>query len=155
MKFSHLILILSVLLSTASMSTYACTCVRNNKWKLKDELNFVSLVVKGKVISVTDYTDSEFPGSKKLFRLIIENRYKSPVDTPDTVSIITGHDGASCGYEFKVGKEYIVYATNWEQKNAIKNATETSLPGMFYTDICTSTKETNLKELAKLKRLAY
>ena len=117
MKISCLILTLTVLLSTDSISTYACTCVRNNKWTLKDELNYVSLAVKGRVISVTDYTGSEFPWLQKRFKLVIENRYKSPLNTPDTVSIITGQDGASCGYAFKIGKDYIVYATNWGQKS--------------------------------------
>ena len=155
MKFSHSIFILSVLLSTASISSYACTCVRNPKWTLKDELNSVSLAIKGKVISVTNYTAPEFPWPQKLFRLVIEYRYKSPVNTPDTVSIVTGQDGASCGYAFKIGKKYIVYATSWEQKGTIKKATEASSPGMFYTSICTLTKETNRKELAKLNRLTH
>lgn len=155
MKFSHPIFVLGVLLSTASISTYACTCVRNPNWTLKNELNSVSLAVKGKVISVTDYTAPEFPWPQKLFRLIIENKYKSPINTPDTVSIITGQDRADCGYAFKIGKEYIVYATNWGQKDAIKKATEASSPTMFYTSICTLTKETNRKELAKLNRLAH
>lgn len=153
MKLSHLILTLAILLSTGGMPIYACTCVRNNNWTLKDELNSVSLAVKGKIVSVTEYADSEFPWSQKLYRLVIENKYKSPINLPDTVSIITGQDGASCGYAFIIGKEYIVYATNWGQKSVIKKAIEASSPSMFHTSICSLTKETNLKELAKLNRL--
>ncbi|MCK8495885.1 hypothetical protein M0L20_28725 [Spirosoma sp. RP8] len=155
MKFSHSIFVLAVLLLSANISAYACSCVRNPNWTLKDELNSVSLAAKGKVISVTDYTDPEFPWPQKLFRLVIKTKYKSPVNTPDTVSIVTGRDGADCGYAFKIGKEYIVYATNWEPKGTIKKATKAISPSMFYTSICALTKETNRKELAKLNRLAH
>lgn len=155
MKVSRLILTVAALLTTAGQPADACTCVRNNNWTLKDELNSVSLAVKGKVLSVTDYRDSESAWPQKLYKLVIENRYKSPLNTPDTVSIITGQDGATCGYGFKLGKEYIVYATNWEPKNTINKATAVNPPGMFYTSICSLTKESNQKELAQLNRLVH
>ena len=126
MKLIYFILMLTAIQATTSILTYACTCVRNNKWTLRDELNAVSLAVKGKVISVTDYTDSEFAWPQKLVRLVIEHRYKSPINIPDTVSIITGQDGATCGYGFKVAKAYIVYATNWKPKSSAKKAAEAS-----------------------------
>ncbi|QJD79893.1 hypothetical protein [Spirosoma rhododendri] len=155
MKFSYPTFAIAFLLSTTSIVTYACGCVRNPTWTLKDELNSSSLAVKGKVISVTDYIAPEFPWPQKLFRLVIKNKYKSPVNTPDTVSIITGQDGADCGYAFKIGKEYIVYATNWEQKDTIRKVIKESILDMFYTSICTLTKETNRKELVRLNRLTH
>ncbi|RZM21620.1 MAG: hypothetical protein EOO88_32335 [Pedobacter sp.] len=155
MKVSRLILTVAALLTTAGLPADACTCVRNNNWTIKDELNSVSLAVKGKVFSVTDYRDSESAWPQKLVKLVIEKKYKSPLNTPDTVSIIMGQDGATCGYGFKLGKEYIVYATNWEPKNTISKATAVNPPGMFYTSICRLTKESNQKELAQLNRLVH
>jgi hypothetical protein len=151
-----------LLLTSGTMASYACSCVHNPKWTLTDKVNSVDMVVKGKIISVADYSDSLFPWHYKLFRLVIEKTYKTPFTTPDTISIITGQDGSSCGYAFKLGKEYIVYGRIHRQTNArisLQPDNAASEPGganthtLFETDICTSTKESNKRELTGLKRL--
>lgn len=151
-----------LLLASRTTPTYACSCVHNPKWTLKREVNSVDIVVKGRIISVTDYSDSNPPWKCKLFRFLIENKYKIPFSTPDTISVITGQDGSSCGYTFRTGKEYILYGRIKSQKNATidlppekstKKPIQTASHTMFETDICTLTKEANKKELTKLKRL--
>lgn len=116
------------------------------------------MVVKGKIIGVTDYNDSNAPWRYKLFKLVIEKKYKAVLSMPDTVSIITGQDGGSCGYAFKIGKEYIVYGRIHKQINTLSDDSENkpiedNSHTLFETDICTSTKETNRQELTALKRL--
>ncbi len=134
-------------------STYACTCVRYRSWTLKYELNKATLAVKGRIISGNEYKDPDFQWPLKLFRLVIDRRYKAPVGTPDTLSIITGRYSDGCGYAFKLGRDYIVYATDWNPTGAASTKSTTSPRSVFYTDICAATKESNKKELAQLRRL--
>ena len=142
-----------LLLLSGVTSTYACTCVRYKNWTLKHELSTVTLAVKGRIISAADYKDPDFQWSLTLFRLVVDRRYKAPAGTPDTLSILTGRDSGLCGYAFKLGRDYIVYATDWNPTGAAPDKAKPGPRAIFHTDICTATKESNRKELAQLKRL--
>lgn len=150
-----LVTLTGFLLALGMGSTYACTCVSKPNQTLKNELSLVDVVVKGKIIRVTDYTDATFPWHYRRFTLIVEKKYKAPANTADTVSILTGRDSDACGYAFKLGKDYIVYGTIWVPSKADNR----SLPQnkdtypVFFTDICFFTKEANRSESAKLRRL--
>lgn len=133
------------------------------------------MVVVGKVISVTNYADTtaffKRVGSDqvsytiwpyKLYKFAVHRKYKSRVNMPDTLSIISGVDGGLCGYAFKVGKEYIVYGEMWKQKSVVvrqrngkvkRSITAEGSHHTFYTDICRLTQEANHKELSKLKSI--
>lgn len=143
------------LLASGLVSTYACTCVSDPKRTLRKELSLVDIVVKGRISSVTDYTDATFPWHYKRFTLIVKKRYKTPINTPDTLSIITGQESSACGYAFKLGKDYIVYGTIWAPQKADNRPLpdQKHTPPLFFTDICFSTKEANRKESARLRRL--
>ena len=39
--------------------------------------------------------------------------WKGVVDNAD-ISVFTGNDSAGCGINFTIGKEYLVYAHNWD-----------------------------------------
>ncbi len=156
-------------------SAYACTCVGKDRQTTENELGIADMVVVGKIIGVANYADTtaafKRPGSDqlsytiwpyKIYKLAVEKKYKSPIDMPDTISIISGTDSGSCGYVFEIGKEYIVYGNSWKQKSIIvrqgkgkvkKTITETGSNNTFYTDICQLTQEANRKELSKLKSL--
>lgn len=154
MKPTYFISALCVWLLLSNMtSSHACMCVRHKNWTLRYELSTVNLAVKGRIISVDDYKDPDFQWPLKLFRLVVDNRYKAPANTPDTLSIITGRDSDGCGYAFKLGRNYIVYATDWNPTGAASNQSKKGPRMIFYTDICTATKESNRKELAQLRRL--
>ncbi|WP_288426879.1 hypothetical protein [uncultured Spirosoma sp.] len=142
-----------VFLLSAVTSTYACTCVRPKNWTLKYELSKATVAVKGRIISGTDYNDPDFQWSLKLFKLVVDRRYKAPAGTPDTLSILTGRDSGLCGYAFKLGHDYIVYATGWNPTGATPDESKSGPNAIFQTDICTATKESNRKELAQLRRL--
>ena len=73
------------------------------------------------------------------------------------IMIITGIGGGDCGYWFKEGKDYIVYATKQpyilidsfkENKNYFKSHDEI----LFETDVCTGTTDQVKKEEAILKK---
>lgn len=150
--YTYITLGISLLLPGVT-STYACTCVRHKQWTLKYELSKATIAVKGQIISGTDYKDPDFQWPLKLFKLVIDRRYKAPTGTSDTLSIITDRYSDGCGYSFKLGRDYIVYATDWNPTGAAPNKSKAGSEMLFYTNICTATKESNRKELAQLRRL--
>lgn len=181
LNFRHTFLIFAVVILThMTTSTFACTCVGKDKQTTETELNFVDLAIKGKVIGVTnfDYYDTvgfSFAGQRfdpkqsgylirkyKLFTFVLDNKFKATKNLSDTIQIVTGYGGGDCGYEFEVGKDYIVYGETWKEKTitvrhkkrkAKRKLTETIIANKFYTDICRLTQDVNTKELDNLKRL--
>jgi hypothetical protein len=179
-QFKHTITILWIFfLIGAVTKSFACTCIGKDKQTTENELNFVDLAIKGKIISVTnfDYHDTviSFAGPMsdpkqagylirkyKLFTLIVDYKYKATKNMADTIQVVTGYGGGDCGYEFEVGKEYIIYGEAWKEKyisvrhkkrKAKRRTLESVIPNKFYTDICRLTQDTNAKELENLKRL--
>jgi hypothetical protein len=161
------------LLSATASLTFACTCIGKDKQTTESELSFVDMAVKGKVISAFDYTyydtaayslsGTKFDSSQsgylirklKLYKFIINKKYKASANIADTISIITGQGGGDCGYEFEIGKEYIIHSEAWKEKKVAikKRIIEVICEDIFYTDICRMTQEANVKELDNLNRL--
>ncbi len=181
LKIKHTFAILTVVMFThMTTSTFACTCIDKDKQTTENELSFVDLAVKGKVIAVAnfDYYDTatySMVGLKfdpkqsgylirkyKVYTLVIDTKFKTAKNTSDTIQIVTGYGGGDCGYEFEIGKEYIVYGQAWKEKTiSVRNKkhrdkcklVETTIPNRFYTNICRLTQDTNAIELNNLKRL--
>lgn len=181
LKFKHTLAILTVVILThLTTATFACTCIGKDKQTTENELNFVDLAVKGKIIAVAnfDYYDTtsySVAGLKfdpkqsgylirkyKVFTLVVDTKFKATKNTSDTVQIVTGYGGGDCGYEFEIGKDYIIYGETWKEKTVSvrhrkrkdkKRVIETAIANKFYTDICRLTQDSNEKELTNLKRL--
>ena len=181
LNFKHIISFFAVVILThLATSTYACTCIGKDKQTTENELNFVDIAIKGKVIAVTnfDYYDTlaySLAGLKfdikqsgylirkyKTFTIIVDKKYKATKNLADTIQIVTGYGGGDCGYEFELGKDYIVYGETWKEKTISvrhrkrkdkRKIVETVITNKFYTDICRLTQDANKKELENLKRL--
>ena len=151
-----------------------------DKQTTENELNFADIAVKGKIIAVTnfDYYDTsaysvaglKFDSKQsgylirkyQVFTLVVDTKFKVSKITSDTIQIVTGYGGGDCGYEFEVGKDYIVFAEAWKEKTiklrhkkrkVKRKLTEITIANKFYTDICRLTQDANEKELTNLKRL--
>lgn len=181
LNYKHTIAILSVVILThLTTGTFACTCIGKDKQTTENELSFVDLAVKGKIIAVTnfDYYDTTayalsglmFDAKQsaylirkyKLYTLVVDTKFKAIISISDTIQIVTGYGGGDCGYEFVLGKDYIIYGEEWKEKTVSvrygkrkgkKRVIETTIANKFYTDICRLTQESNEKELNNLKRL--
>ncbi len=96
------------LLSTAAL---ACSCPtvmspgEEIKWKLKEG----SAVFSGEVLSV------DAAGRRKQVTFRVIEFWKGNLDSKVTVST-EDHPGA-CGYEFEIGKTYLVFAELWENRH--------------------------------------
>jgi len=179
--FKHTFSIFTVtILTQIATSAFACTCIGKDKQTTESELNFSDIAVKGKVIAVSgfyyyDTVGSSMPGRNfdekkegylirkyRVFNVVVDKKYKSPKNMSDTIQIVTGYGGGDCGYEFEVGKDYIIYGEQWkENKLSVKHRKrkdkyriiDTTIANKFYTDICRLTQEATTKELENLKRL--
>lgn len=174
------VLTMSLLIITSIMTTcLACTCIGKGDQVTASAFKSVDVVVKGKIISVTNYTyydtmayslagikfnpkeHSLLVRNLNLYHLLIDKTYKSTSTLPDTISVISERGSGSCGFEFTVGKEYILYGNAWKEKaihirqrwnRSKKRVIENERKNTFYTDICTFTQEANKEELKNLER---
>jgi hypothetical protein len=180
-NFKHTFAILRVIILThLATLTLACTCIGKDKQTTESELNFVDMAVKGKIIAVTnfDYYDTtaySLAGLKfdpnrsgylirkyRLYTFVVDTKFKATKLIGDTIQIVTGYGGGDCGYEFDIGKDYIIYGGAWKEKTISvrhrkrkekRRVVEQTIANKFYTDICRLTQDSNEKELANLKRL--
>ncbi|RDC65586.1 hypothetical protein AHMF7616_04216 [Adhaeribacter pallidiroseus] len=140
----------------------------------------VDAVVKGTAISVSDYNYYDTAGLSltglkfdpkvysymirkyKAYRIAVTKKFKPELLLPDTITVITGQGGGDCGFEFEIGKEYIVYGDKWTEReievSKRKRRTKIKLKevareNVLRTDICSLTQEVNVTELKKLESI--
>lgn len=115
------LIIVSFLLTFLTNSAYGCQCEKppsaSEALKAADAV-FVGIVVSGKMIE----------GDMRQYTFIVNDTLKG--ELKDKATVLTGRGLGECGFDFNIGRAYLVYA---------------NLHGnVLYTDICTRTKETPL-----------
>ncbi len=107
----------------------ACSCIEPGS--PLQELDRAALVFTGKTVSVKEYepplgitffTSSTDPTTVKFE---VDTVWKGPAH--ETISLETARLGASCGYTFKEGNEYIVYSRDGETVNLCSRTKSLSL----------------------------
>jgi len=152
------LLVIIAILVFGNDSAFACSCVGQEdveRARKKADAVVLGTVVAEERVEVTDPAMlTHFPVFVKRFTLQIERSFKGGT-VADTVIVVTGMGNGDCGFEFAVGKRYVVYASrdagNQGQLLASKPLTGR---GVFWTNICTRTKtydESEVKELEHLK----
>ncbi|HEX5081012.1 MAG TPA: hypothetical protein VFY40_03130 [Blastocatellia bacterium] len=125
MKFRRFLISLSIataLLAPVASEVVACTCPVvgppcEEYWKA--EAVFAGKVMKQSIFTVVEGDgDSRSEYQQVLVRFSIEQRFKGI--TGDEVEIVTGLTGGACGYHFKDGERYVVYAVrSGQDKNRL------------------------------------
>src|SRR5262245_8735142 len=125
MKFRRFLISLSIataLLAPVVSEVVACTCPVvgppcEEYWKA--EAVFAGKVMKQSIFTVVEGDgDSRSEYQQVLVRFSIEQRFKGI--TGDEVEIVTGLTGGACGYHFKDGERYVVYAVrSGQDKNRL------------------------------------
>ncbi|MEN2767878.1 hypothetical protein [Ornithinibacillus xuwenensis] len=103
MKLVRLLISVSLITMTIlliPLPTYACSCVEPQS--VQDELERSSVVFRGKVMEMNDVNYSK----KVLFN--VKEIWKGFEESQTIIK--TGMGGGDCGFEFKTGQEYLVYA---------------------------------------------
>lgn len=126
-RFFFLLLILT-LLHCFNSEASACSC-RFGGGPPCEEFWRVDAVFTGRVTGSSQITVDEEPNKRteRLVRLTVEQRFRGAVEDVET-EVITGWGGGDCGYEFKTGERYIVYAYRNEKDHKL------------YTSICSRTR---------------
>jgi hypothetical protein len=135
MKSLMFSLLLVVSLTLATDTTLACTCVPAKS--AAREFERATAVFSGKVVEVRRHKQAEdiFAGVEAVFR--VEKVWKGVERR--TVSVFTSSQSSACGYGFKEGRTYLVYAHGGAE-------------GRLSTSICSRTRRLkdageDLKEL--------
>ncbi len=145
---------------------FACNC--NPGGTIDANVANSDLIVKVKVIS-TSYTDQlDTMGAKilgdprnvfskywkfyvKVYKVQIKEVYKGYTSS-DTISIVTGMNGASCGIDFSEGGEYIIYGFEKDYQG-FSNIQRVATNGkLFWTNKCTRSWYFSLEEENEIKK---
>lgn len=126
-RFIFLFLMVA-LLHCFNSEASACTCGGGNGAPC-EEFWRVDAVFTGRVTGSSQITvgEGEFKSTQRVVRLTVEQRFRGDVENVET-EVITGWGGGDCGYEFKMGGRYIVYAYRDEKDHKL------------YTSICSRTR---------------
>ena len=125
-----------LILTTATLWTnalLACSCV-NVIVDTSIVVKHTPTIVKGVIIeqrSVNDtiqLADYSYVVKDKHYTMIVSRVFAGSKSTTDTLTIVSRAEGGTCGYEFILGNEYIVFSTDYSEE-------------FIRTDICTLTSE--------------
>jgi hypothetical protein len=124
-----------IIAATAS-DIFACSCFQPEgvpiEKQVKEAYDKSASVFVGQVVDVTKKTDSN------LIKFRVEKSWNNKFQKEITVS--TPGNSAMCGYEFQVGKKYLVYASDEN--------------GKFSTYLCTRTASAaSNKDIAVLNKI--
>src|SRR5688572_12494594 len=99
-------LMASIFVLIAAASSFACTCAPSQS--ATEELKRAAAVFAGRVLEVKRHKRPAnlFADVEVIF--VVDRDWKGVEGT--TVSVFTGSWSASCGYGFKAGRTYLVYA---------------------------------------------
>jgi hypothetical protein len=113
-KYSFIIFAIITIYFSLSLHAIACSC--GEPPPLKEEFNsssavFIGKIIKGETIKIN--------GNYSSRKYTVEVSKVIKGDIKDTVEIYTGIDGADCGYDFILGRIYIIYALNNGDENKL------------------------------------
>lgn len=106
MKTLMLCLLLGASLAFGAETGFACTCVPSKG--PAEDLKLAAAVFSGKVVEVRKHRQSEDIFARVEAVLRVERAWKGGEEA--TISVFTASHSATCGYGFKKGRTYLVYA---------------------------------------------
>ena len=142
MRTLMLCFLLAASLAFGAEAGFACTCAPSKG--PTEELELAAAVFSGKVVGIKRHKQAEDIFARVEVVLRVERVWKGVEGA--TVSVFTSPHSAACGYDFKGGRTYLVYA----HKNA---------EGRLSTGICGRTRRLkdageDLKELGAGREVA-
>jgi hypothetical protein len=139
MKKTYTILILLFFIPTFGFS---CSCGAMNN--VRNALKNSDVVLVGKIINLERFLPSTNDNSLLnyfSYTVLIQKLYKGKIKTKNLIVTSTGDN---CRYPFKIGEEYIIYATYFARSENTKK--------QLFTSICDRTARINKDEIAELTR---
>lgn len=111
MKFTnkYLLTLVFLLLLFGARETYACSCVPPSQ-TTNEDFQKAAAVFTGRVLDVQRKDDS----NTVTIKIAVQKYWKGKISKE--VKITTAKDSAMCGFNFEVGKDYLVYASETDGK---------------------------------------
>lgn len=107
-KYLYISLALAAFLFIAPERSFACSCMVTDaplKQQVENAYTEAAAVFTGEVISVIDSADDSHSVT---VRFKVAKSWKG--GSAKEITVTTGKDSAMCGFNFEVGKTYLVYA---------------------------------------------
>ena len=140
-------IIFALLLTT--LNSFGCSCFGTET--VKQAFRTSDVVIYGEVISIGKHNliqDLHYGDTIEWFTNKVTIRVATNLKNGSTefVTVFTGIGDGDCGFNFQIGKSYLVYANNETQDEE----------KLLRTNICTRTTEatSDFEELKTLKKLA-
>ena len=155
------ILLTIILTFIGTRNSFACYC--EGESTVSGSVKYADAVFSGEVISriwTTNYDSlgivvtgdtskmyfkwREFPTA--VVEIMVDKMYKGKLIS-ETLTILTPRHGTACGYDFQVGKKYIVYATIYDELLGLDKLIRRTFDNKTYwTHRCTRTMHWNQDE---------
>jgi hypothetical protein len=104
-------------------SACSCAIVGSQQERAKQALSDSTAVFSGEVVDVEkEAATASHPGTSKI-TLRVSEAWKGPAQ--ETLEVSTPSQGSACGYPFKEGQEYLVYASGKEEPFKVGLCSET------------------------------
>jgi|TARA_B100000767_G_C19483988_1_gene417393 hypothetical protein len=149
---------LLILIFTFTLTkTFACSCIRTNESlsvKVEKAFTQADLIISGTVVGIKKFKEGKyiFSGNPVIYEFEITKTIKGKIKK-EIVEIASAESGASCGYNFEIGKSYLVYARKSNQYSSkTKNESD------FVTSLCDRNqklKKVDKKEFQELEKLKH
>lgn len=157
---------LVIVLTLLSCQTYACNC--NPGGTIAANVQLSDYIVKAKILSIS-YTnrldtmnvvsegDPNNVFSKywkfhvKIYKALIQETYKGHLSS-DTVTIVTGMNGAACGLNLAVDGVYLIYGTIKDYQGFSSVQRKASDGKLFWTNNCTRSFDFSDEEAKDVKK---
>lgn len=111
-RISLVVLIVGSLFVSLPRGAFACSCMMPPEPKAA--LDMADAVFAGKVVSIVDRKSVQWFDSTDSLLVTFQVTTVWKGDAKPALSISTARDGAACGYSFHPGRDYMVYANEFE-----------------------------------------
>ena len=135
--------------------TFACICTETNitlSKKVEKAFKESDLIISGKVIDLLIVNTEKYRSSNDpiIYKFEITKTIKGKLEK-EVIEIVSEASESRCGYEFILGKSYLVYA-----RKSTRFSSKTNNEFDFVTSLCDrnqNLKNVEKKELRKLEKL--
>ena len=123
MKFTkkYLVVFAFLFLFFGAKETFACSCAPRDQ-TANEDFQKATAVFTGRVLSV------QRKDNFVTVKIAVQKYWKGKVS--NEIKITTAKDSAACGFNFEVGKDYLVYATETNGKLSTNICSRTALVGV-------------------------
>jgi hypothetical protein len=109
--------VLSLFLFASAENLYACSCVsftESVKKQVKRAFSDSTAIFEGEVLEVSKSSKNEF---ELIIKLKVSKSWKG-IQTGE-ITVKTPNQGSMCGYDFAVGKSYLIYANGSDNQLSV------------------------------------